>query len=238
MRHDTSQALNLQNNTVTYQPTVGTDHGTLTIALNTDRQPTSWDLWNDVTEQLDGDPYTASLMIDKAITRHLQERTESSALIINDAQQIQLHVPLPLDPANTGRGASVSANLAPHQEALLPALRSAIRDVVPQELRAHADTIASHAAAQIPNQAEVTAAFQRTTVADAVQELTHNTQPLQLRQEPAESATTTTLRDPLKTLRHSFPAHPSAALTPGAETTQTTTSNTQPTAHRQAGYER
>lgn len=238
MRHDIGQALNLYSDTVTYHPTAGTDHGTLTIALHADQQPKSWDLWNDVTKQLDGDPFTASLMIDRAITRHLQERTESSALITSDAQQIQLHVPLPLDPANAGKDASVSANLAPHQEALLPALRSAIRDVVPQELRPQADTIASHAAAQIPNQAEVTAAFQRTTVADAVQELTNNTQPLQLRQEPAESATTTTLRDPLKTLRHSFPAHPSAEPTPGAEATKASTNNTHPTAHRQAGHER
>ncbi|GAT89584.1 hypothetical protein CVCC1112_4243 [Paenarthrobacter nicotinovorans] len=238
MRHDIGQALNLYSDTVTYQPIAGTDHGTLTIALHADRQPTSWDLWNDVTEQLDGDPFTASLMVDRAITRRLQERTESSALITSDAQQIQLHVPLPLDPTNAARSASDSGKLAPHQEALLPALRSAIRDVAPQELRAQADTIAAHAAAQIPSQAEVTAAFQRTTVADAVREFTNNSQQLQLRQEPAESATTTTLRDPLKTLRQSFPAHPSAALTPSAEAAQASTSNTHPTAHRQAGHER
>lgn len=238
MRHDINQALNLYSDTVTYQPTAGTDHGTLTIALHADRQPTSWDLWNDVTGQFDGDPFTASLMIDRAITRRLQERTESSALITCDAQQIQIHVPLPLDFTHADKSASGSAHLAPHQEALLPALRSSIRDVVPQELRAQADTIAAHAAAQIPSQAEVTAAFQRTTVTDAVHEFTSDTRHLQLRQEPAESATTATLRDPMKTLRHSFPAHPSTALTPGAESAQATTSNTSPTANRQAGHER
>ncbi|MEV7663535.1 hypothetical protein [Paenarthrobacter sp. NPDC089316] len=238
MRHDISQAIDLPNNSVTYQPTNGTDQGTLMIALQADRQPSSWDLWNEATTQLDGDPYTAMLMIDRAVTRHLQEQTNSPALIANDAKQIHLYIPLPLDGVDADKATPRSPELAPHQGALLPGLRTAIRAVLPQELHARADSIAAHAVAQIPSQNEVTAAFQRTTVADAVQEFTNNKQPLQLRQEPTESATTATLRDPLKTLRSSFPAHPSAALAPITATPEATPSNTSQAVHRQAGQER
>jgi hypothetical protein len=158
------------------------------IVLEADRQPSSWDLWNDVTNHLEGDPYAAMLMIDRAVTRHLHEQTNSPALIANDAKQIHLYIPLPLDGTIAPTD---SVRLTPHQEALLPTLRASIGDVLPHDLHAQTDTIAAHAASQIPSQTEVTAAFQRTTVADAVREAGSNQDAPALRAEPAPTASTT-----------------------------------------------
>lgn len=196
MRQTINQALKLPINSVTYQPTGGTDRGTLMITLQADRQTDSWDLWNDVTERLDGDPYAAMLMIDKAASRHLQEQAATTAMLANDAKEIHLYLPVPLTAdARTG-----AAELAPHQEGLLPVLRGSIQDVLPPELHAQAETLSAYAVSQIPSQNDVTAAFQATTVADAVKAFDNNQEPPTLRAEPTSSATTSLLPNPQKTL--------------------------------------
>ncbi|MFF2842508.1 hypothetical protein [Paenarthrobacter sp. NPDC057981] len=206
MRQTINQALELPINSVTYQPTAGTDRGTLMITLQADRQTGSWDLWNDVTERLDGDPYTAMLMIDKAASRHLQERNATTAMLANDAKEIHLYLPVPL-PADTRTGA---AELAPHQAEILPVLRESIPDVLPPELHSQTDTLTAYAVSQIPSQNDVTTAFQATTVNDAVREFDNNQEPPTLRAEPTSSATTRLLPNTQNSL-------PTEAVTPEAE---------------------
>ncbi|MFJ4264617.1 hypothetical protein ACIPYU_19425 [Paenarthrobacter nicotinovorans] len=205
MRQTINQALDLPINSVTYQPTAGTDRGTLMITLQADRQAGSWDLWNDVTERLDGDPYAAMLMIDKAASWHLGEHTATIATLANDAKEIHLYLPVPLT-ADTRTG---TADLSPHQAQLLPALRDSIRDVLPPELHAQTDALAAYAASQVPSQDDVTAAFERTTVADAVREFDNDQEPPTLRAEPTAAATTKLLPNTQNSL-------PKEAVTPEA----------------------
>jgi hypothetical protein len=175
------------------------------ITLQADRQAGSWDLWNDVTERLDGDPYAAMLMIDKAASRHLQEHTATIAMLANDAKEIHLYLPVPLT-AGTRTG---TYELAPHQAQLLPAFRDSITDVLPPELHAQTDALAACAVSHVPSQNDVTAAFQATTVADAVREFDNNQEPPTLRAEPTSSATTKLLPTTHNTL-------PKEAVTPEA----------------------
>ncbi|MFJ4268373.1 hypothetical protein ACIPY1_17595 [Paenarthrobacter nicotinovorans] len=205
MRQTINQALDLPINSVTYQPTAGTDRGTLMITLQADRQADSWDLWNDVAERLDGDPYAAMLMIDKAASRRLQEHTATIAVLANDAKEVHLYLPVPLT-ADTHTG---TAELAPHQAQLLPAFRDSIREVLPPELHAQTDALVAYAASQVPGQDDVTAAFERTTVADAVREFDNNQETPTLRAEPTAAATTRLLPNTQNSL-------PKEAVTPEA----------------------
>ncbi|MDR6989114.1 hypothetical protein J2Y66_003629 [Paenarthrobacter nitroguajacolicus] len=213
-QHNIDQALELPSDSVTYQPTPGTDRGTLMINLRAVPQEPRGALWYDVTERLNGDAYAAMLMIDKVTTGHLKEQTGSTVLLANDAQEVHLYLPLP----SAGYGPAPKAvTLAPHQEALLPALQAAIRETTPAQVHIHADAIAAFAASQIPSQDDVTTAYQRTTANEVMREFQNNHEPLQLRSVPVEMTPPASLSN---TYLRSFPAHPATALTenPGTPT--------------------
>lgn len=166
----------LDQGTITYKPDEY-GSGALTVEVPIHAPAPRAHLIAAVTElRRDATPGDVAWSVDQVAQAHLKEATGAHALFRKDAQEIHAiaHVPaapkynLPtyVEPPKY----SYPRPLAPEQEALLPHLTQAVRLVVPSELGPHINQIAHLAAQEIPTQADVLRAYQRSSVTEVLRD--------------------------------------------------------------------
>lgn len=223
---------------ITYEPDKF-GSGTLTIELPIHPPAPREHLIKAVSElRRDATPGEIAWSVDQVAQTHLQEATGSAAFIRSDAQQIHtlVHVPgpPPLDLPTYGEPVKYSYKelrpLTLDQEALLPHLTRSVRLVVPAELDAHITEIAYLAAQEIPSQADVLRAYQRTSVAEVIRD--YDGFPSPSKALPSE------LQQAMRTTLLSFPQHATEALHTTTRTTPSTRSATVSARPASHGYDR
>lgn len=174
--------------------------------------------------------------IDKVANEHLSNATGSRVLIRMGGERITAYVPLPAPltehgqnptpetsptlyggvsplPPRTYLSYSKTRSLTPDQEAILPRVAESVRDVVPPALQHHVDDIAHLVTQEIPAQADLLRAYQRTSVPEVLAEYDRAGRPEPL---PAEH------QQAMKTAQLSFPRPAAEALTTSAPTVAAT----------------
>ena len=115
------------------------------------------------------------LHIDEVASGHLQQATGTHAHITNEGQQVRVHVvpPTPLSErppmygeAPTYMDPADRRELTAAQQAALPAVATSIRKVIPTALQPHADDLAHLMVQEVPTQADVLRAYQRTSLTE------------------------------------------------------------------------
>ncbi|WJH26862.1 hypothetical protein [Pseudarthrobacter defluvii] len=223
---------------ITYEPSSGFG-GRITIDLAAARPAPRTHLLTAACElRSDAWPEDIEERIDRVAERHLQEATGTDTHIRLGGEGLYAFVhlptplterpqkpapiptygsPLPKEPDETYLQYRDPKALTSYQEAILPNVVETIRDVVPAALQPHVKDIAHLVTQEIPSQADLLRAYQRTSVPEVLNEVDHAGQPERLSLEHQRA---------LKTAQLSFP-HPAPEVlrspTPAAAAATPTT---------------
>jgi hypothetical protein len=183
------------------------------------------DDWPD--EWFDERPENIEHCLDKVATHHLRNATRSNAYIRQGAERLTAPVFLPTPllerpyaqlsasvyeskPVFDGYGQAAKyldytkpRELTSYQEGILPKVIESVRDIVPSALQPHVDDIAYLVAQEIPSQADLLHAYQRTSVPEVLAEYHRESQPQQLPPEYQQA---------VKTAQLDFPRHATEAV--------------------------
>jgi hypothetical protein len=225
----------LGDGTITYKPD-DYGSGTLTVELPIDTPAPRAHLIAAVSElRSDATPGEIAWSVDQVAHGHLTKATGANVLVWRDAQEIHAfaHVPaapkynLPtyIEPPAYSNPRPLTAD----QEALLPHLTQTVRLVVPSELDAHVNEIAHLAAQEIPTQADILHAYQRTSISEVLRNYDGVEESKPLPPEVQQAMRTTLL---------SFPQHAAQALHTPVHTTAPTPSTTRSARAASHGYDR
>lgn len=197
--------------TITYEPVAGFG-GKLTMELPFDAPaPRGHLLTAAMAVRPDAGSVAVEYHLDEVATRHLRDALGTTAFITHNGQQTHAFVYLPTalaerPPMYGGMPPYIDTErraLTSEQEAILPDVVETIRDIVPAGLGPHVHDIAHLAAQEIPAQADLLRAYQRTSIPEILSDYDRAGEPAPLPQE---------LQQLVKSARLSFPQHASEAL--------------------------
>lgn len=223
--------------TITWEPEPGSP-GKLVIDIPVQAPAPRAHLLNAASALRPDDLPALEYDVDSVATRHLHNETGAGTRITSHAQRIEARIypPTPLSQRPPLYGetppyleTSKLRTLTPAQEALLPDIATTVRTVVPPALHPHADDLARLVVQEIPAQADLLRAYQRTSLPEVLAEHDSGGITAKLAAELQQLTTATRL---------SFPHPASEALT-----TTTPASTAPPTraasgAHADHSYDR
>lgn len=198
--------------TITWEPQPGTP-GRLVIDVPVQAPTPRAHLFNAVSALRPDDLPALEFDVDSVATRHLCTATGAGAHITNRGQRIEasIYPPTPLSQRPPIYGetplyleATKLRTLTAAQEAMLPDVATTVRTVVPTALHPHADDLARLVVQEIPAQADLLRAYQRTSLPEVLAE--HD-------RGGIEAKLAAELQRLTKTTRLSFPHPASEALT-------------------------